>query len=105
MNKNEQTRIKREVAKLLKEKDNYKKLDDVLIGELIMWLEISDFNKTTLMSDPTNWQALTTAAMASKQIQSILTKLNITPQERVRKTKGDENKKSEFDLNKFLNEN
>jgi hypothetical protein len=76
---------------------------DILIEELIMWMEIQDFSKIALETDPTSWQALTQCSMASKQIQTILTKLNLTPQERMKKIKNDE-KVATLDLNKFLSD-
>jgi len=48
-----------------------------------------------------NWQILTTIAIASKQIQNIMQRLNITPDKRAKGKKTENNQ--EFDLQKFLN--
>jgi hypothetical protein len=99
-------KIRKGVIDLLKSKKNHSAaVDGLLIDELIDFLKISEFAKGNLETNPDNWQALTTVTMASKQIQSILAKLDLTPQERNRKLKWREERVEAFDLQKFLNEN
>jgi hypothetical protein len=93
-------KLKKQVIDLMKSKRQFEKIDEILIHELIDWCIISQKSKASAKRDPKDWQALTTVAMASKQIQSILAKLNITPQERSRKSK--EEKTEAFDLPKYL---
>ena|SRR5579871_125405 len=87
----------------------YKPSDDVLIQELADWISISekakdDLRKEVKTDGEMGWQNLTTISMASKQIQSVLKHLGITPAERNR-LKVVVEKADKFDLNKFLNQN
>jgi hypothetical protein len=86
--------------------NDIKEPDYLLIYDLVDWLKVSarakdDLQKSVTDNDTMSWQALTTIAMASKQIQSVMTKLNITPEKRSRKNSV--LKKGGFDLEKFLN--
>ncbi|MBS1949858.1 MAG: hypothetical protein OJF59_002511 [Cytophagales bacterium] len=102
MTKHKEKKLHSQLVELLKAKNNYHPSDELLIEELIDFKKISDYAKSELGNNPGDWQALTTITMVSKQMQSILTKLNITPQERVKKIK-EEKKDKMFDLQKFLN--
>ncbi len=102
MTKTKEKKLREQIVGLLKLKKSYDATDHILIDELIDFLKISEYAKKKLESDPDSWQCLTTITMTSKQIQAILTKLNITPQERNRKVKELEEKNEKFDLQKFL---
>jgi hypothetical protein len=110
MTKKEEKTISDNIVALLGA--DIKSSDYLLINELIDWIKISNKAKDELQAetkkgDSMNWQTLTSIAMASKQIQSIMNKLGITPQQRnrLKKKKDDGNASTGFDLNKFLNEN
>jgi len=105
MTKREEKKLVGQIVALIGE--DIKESDYLLIYDLVDWLNVSERAKDDLQqsvkdSEVMSWQALTTIAMASKQIQSIMTKLNITPEKRGRDSR--QRIKKEFDIEKFLNE-
>jgi hypothetical protein len=106
MTKKEENKIITQIEKLIG--DEIKESDYILIYELIDWIKISSKAKDELKDsvkngENMNWQILTTIAMSSKQIQSIMQRLNITPDKRSRNKQVDK-KQSSFDLQRFLHE-
>jgi hypothetical protein len=74
--------------------DNYQPTDDLLIDQLLHWLDVSSRAVDEIDNAETisgSWQVLTTSAMASKQIQQLYTKLGITPVERSKQRSGNVN--------------
>jgi hypothetical protein len=103
MNKRERTKFVKQIKEAIGE--NYRATDDLLIDKLIMWCEISTKAEQDLMKAVDErgempWSFQTTIAMASKQIQSLYTKLGITPQERAKIRVVE--KERDVDLSKLL---
>src|SRR5688572_24698559 len=110
-------RLQKQITCLLKSKNLYEATDDMLIDELVFLQSIITQAKQEIKShgilvnvrpDPDNPlyqmnQAVSVYRDAVKSLITICTKLGITVQERS-KLKLVE-RKSHFDLNKFLNEN
>ncbi len=106
MKRKEEARLREVINEILV--DQIKDSDKILIDDLIDWINIGQNAKADLKDaikdgEKSNWQILTTIAMASKQIQNIMQKLNITPDKRAKKNDHRPNKG--IDLNSFLNEN
>lgn len=86
--------------------DSIKASDYILINDLVDWVKISEKAKDELQEgvkqgSNMNWQTLTTIAMASKQMQSIMQRLNITPEKRAKQIKQDVDEQ-DVDLNQLL---
>jgi hypothetical protein len=86
-----------------------KESDEMLITDFIDWIKISEKSKEELQrqvqdGDSMNWQTLATIAMALKQIQNIMQRLNITPEKRSRKKNNGDDKPA-FDLEKVTKDN
>lgn len=104
MTKKEEKRLIDQIVALIG--DDIKESDYLLIYDLVDWLKVShrakdDLQKSVKDTESMSWQSLTTIAMASKQIQSLMTKLNITPEKRARAKKSEV--KKGFDIHEFLN--
>jgi hypothetical protein len=87
MKKREQAKKKKELKDYLVVEKLYVKTDDILIAQLVDWLEIDEHAKTELNKDPNNWIIISTISVASKNIQQLMTKLSLTPQIRSAKIK------------------
>lgn len=106
MTKKEEKKLVEQIVTLIG--DDIKDSDYILIHDLLDWKMINEKAKDELQEqvkngEQMNWQTLTSIAMASKQIQSIIQRLGITPEKRGRKKKGEKEQKKEFDLESFLN--
>jgi len=107
MKKTEEKRLIKTVKNVIG--NSFKDSDQILIQELVDWISIAakakeDLKKEVAKDGEMGWQNLTTISMASKQIQSCLKHLGITPAERNR-LKVVEKNETKFDLQKFLGEN
>lgn len=80
MNKREKSKLRKEYKSYLEKSGVYNPVHDKLIEQLVDWIDIDEFTKTELMNDPTSWTLISTISVASKNIQSLMTKLSLTPQ-------------------------
>jgi hypothetical protein len=110
-------KFKKGLIKLLKEKNIYEKdSDDILIDELVYQLELNELAKQDVLARGIQInvrqqgepfynlnQSIAVINQCTKNIQSILNNLGITAKERSKLKLLD--KKEEFNLNEFLNEN
>lgn len=104
MTKGREKKLRTQIEKYLKEKGLYSPTDDVLIQETIDWIKISDFHKARLADEPDSWAVLTTITTCSKQLQSLYTKLHLTPAERAKfKIETARKDDQKFDVMNFIN--
>ncbi len=107
MKKAEEKKLRKQIVDLLVGKENYNSTNELLINELVDWLKIGTYNNQQMKDSVKNestigWNLLTTKSMVSKNVQSILTKLNLTP-ELTAKKKKEQKKEEQFNLQGFLN--
>jgi hypothetical protein len=106
MTKREETKLSEYIRALIG--DDLKESDNILIEDLMDWIKINRKAKDELQEsvkdgESMSWQTLTTIAMASKQIQNIMQRLNISPEKRARKQQQQHVKEGEdVDLNQLL---
>jgi hypothetical protein len=86
MNKTKERNLRKQNRETLG--DDYRKTDEVLIDELIDWMKINVVAKQELAKaleerGEMPWTVQTTISMCSKNIQSLYTKLGLTPQIRM----------------------
>ena len=101
MNKTKEKKLRKQIVDLLKAKKLYEESDQILIDELIDFMKISEYWKNKLMNEPDSWQAITTLTCCSKQIQSLMVKLSITPSDR---SKIVQQSTSPVDVHKLISE-
>lgn len=100
MNKTKQNKIRKQIIGALKSKKLYEATDDILIDLLIRCMVMEDYAKDKLISDPDSWGSTTLHITYTKQIQSILTKLALTPNERAKIVASESNA---VDVHKLIN--